>query len=115
MRHGMPARWSASASVSPPIPAPMTITSCTGAPSLGRDAGLLHHLRPTGEVRRDQRAEALRRAADRNETLLLESFLHLRRRKDLVDGRVVALDDLLRRAGRREEPVPQVDVEAGHA
>src|SRR4249920_3308462 len=67
---------------------------------VGFDAGAAYHVGPYTEFTSDQRVELRRRAANRLGAQLLETPHHLRRLQRLARGRVEAIDNRLRRAGR---------------
>ena len=49
------------------------------------------------------------------QTLLLENCLNGRLRQNLVKNRILAIHDLLWRAGQGKDPEPQINIETGHA
>src|SRR5947207_11636374 len=70
------------------------------------------HLRPLVALAAIERVELLGGADQRRETLRGQRRLDLGRLERLPVGLLQALDDVLRRAGRRGKPHPEPDVEA---
>src|SRR4030095_5999237 len=79
------------------------------------DLRILDDLGPARTVLGDQLSQALWRAALRDQALLAEKRANARLRKYLVEHRIVAVDDLLRRVGRGENAIPAIDIEVGAA
>src|SRR5258708_39669378 len=76
------------------------------------DAGILDHVCPLGRFFLDDRGKLSRRVADRLEAKFVELPAHLRHRQGL-DGFVVQfIQNILRRAGRREQAEPRHGLEA---
>src|SRR5438105_6267065 len=97
------------------MPAPMTATvalACSVTPvslarvSVGRDAGLADHSAPHRDVALDALAELGGRAADRLGAEVAEFLLDVGLPHDAGDLAAQALDDLGRRAERRQQGAP---------
>src|ERR1043165_5231429 len=115
---------SAMASVSPTGPAPtmrtwvfdgMRWVRAALPACVDDEAGFGHDLLPFDDVVGDEVTEMLRRAAAHTQTLPAKLLDDLGRAQDVVDGRVVAIDDVLRRSCGRQHAEPQIDFEAGEA
>src|SRR6267142_4859180 len=78
-------------------------------------AGCSYDARPARELALDTRAERLRLAARRLESLLGEHVAHIRLFQQVVHIAVHPLDDRGCRAGRREHRVPGFHLELGQA
>ena len=78
------------------------------------DAGVLDHLGPLGRLFLDDRRKLGWRVADRLESKFVELLAHLRHRQGLDGLAVQFIQNILRRAGRREQAEPRHGLEAGN-
>lgn len=89
--------------------------NAAGAESVGGDVRTPHDVAPLLVVRLHPLAQFLRRAGHRVRPFLEQVLLHVCRFGGLADLRVEPLHDRLRRAGGREDRVPDRDLEARQA
>src|SRR3954469_2185319 len=90
-------------------------STARGAPKLFRgDLGILDDFGPAQAILGDQLCQPFGRTALNDQALLVEKGLHTRLGQDLVEDRIVALDNRTRRRGRRKNGVPQIDIEIGY-
>src|ERR1700730_7838444 len=83
--------------------------------SLRPDAGVLDHLAPHSELHLDEIAQFLRRAGESFEADVAEFCLNVGLVDDLAQRAVEPRHHRRRRAGRRNEAGPGVEVEAGQS
>src|SRR5258706_4806636 len=112
-----PIERSVLAANSPPIEPPITSARgiFTRPPLFRPDAGCAHDASPLLDVGADLSREFLRRVAERVGAGRLEALAQLRDGERLAHPGVQPLDDLARRAGRREQAVPGAAFDAGQA
>src|ERR1700733_1012515 len=79
------------------------------------DLGILDDLGPAQAILGNQLCQSFGRAALRGQTLLVESCPNAWLCQYLVENRIVAIDDVLRCAGRSKSAIPEIDVEIGDA
>src|SRR6202022_1735070 len=79
------------------------------------DAGILDHFCPLGRFFLDDRGKLSRRVADWFETKFVELLAQLRHRQGLDGFAVQFIQNILRRAGRREQSEPRHGLEAREA
>src|SRR5215470_15545400 len=84
-------------------------------PSLGLYASFLHHDAPSRDIARKEFCQLLRRPSTNLNALLGRKLDHVRLAHNLVDCIVIARDDLVWRSCGRQQPEPQLRLDAVEA